>query len=112
MRRTHVVTIYRCQESGAVDAFGTPQAEWAPVAEGVGANLQPRTGEVIQTGAGRQVLADWAGFIPGGIAVQEDDAVVVTSGVGPERFRVARAGAQGGRWDTELLLTRTEEGIP
>jgi hypothetical protein len=110
--RTHTLSIYRRQEGAETDAYGTPKAGWVPVAEDVRANLQPRRGEVIQMGAGREVRADWAGFIPGGIEVRQDDAVVVTSGVGPERYRVARVGEQGGRWDTELLLTRTEEQIP
>jgi hypothetical protein len=77
----------------------------------VDANLQPLTGSVQETAAGREVGATWRGFVPAGTEVEEGDGVVVLSGVGPTAYRVKQVGAQGAPWDTELLLDVTQEDI-
>lgn len=110
MERTHRIRLY---DPPALDAdpYDTAEAGWTAVGAEVAANLQPLTGSVQQTAAGREVGATWKGFIPAGVAVREDQGLVVTSGVGPRAFRVKQVGEQGAPWDTEVLLDTTEEVI-
>lgn len=115
MKRTHTLDLYTPPNPDAETDPYTPVDGpfWTPGATAVGANLQPLTGSVQQTAAGREVNADWKGFVPAGTAVVEDDGVAVTAGPGaPMRLRVSAVGPQGGQWDTELLLRKTREEFP
>ena len=109
--RTHVVSFYRPAGAGA-DPYAEPTAgafEAVAVAANVPANLQPLTGSVQQSAAGREIGATWKGFVPAGTPVAEDFGVLVLSGPGSRRFRVAQVGEQGAPWDTELMLAETAE---
>lgn len=112
--RTHVIAVYepaQAPDGPYASGGGTPPTL---VAEGIPANLQPLGGDVRQTAAGREIDADWRGFVPPEHtdAIREDRIVVVTEGVGPEVFRIRQVGPQGGRWDTEFLLRSTGEEVP
>lgn len=108
MNRTHEVSIYR-KGFGDPDSEGMSVESYAVVEQAVGANLQPITGAVRPTPAGREVEAQWRGFVSAGTDIQVDDGVLVTSGVGPTRYKVTEVGDQGPPWDIELLLELTEE---
>lgn len=107
MRRTHRIRLYAPPGVDA-DPYDSTDSAWTAGAETV-ANLQPLTGSVQQTAAGRAVGATWQGFVPAGVAVEEDQGVLVLEGVGPSRYRVRQVGEQGAGWDTELLLAETLE---
>lgn len=104
MKRTHRIRVFR---QGKANPY-TGAAPWELAGE-YDANLQPLTGSVQQSAAGREIGATWRAFVPAGAAVKEDDGILVTQGVGPERYRVVQAGPQGAPWDTELMLSRTRE---
>lgn len=104
MKRTHRIRVYR---PGKADPY-SGSSGWTPGAE-YDANLQPLTGSVQQSAAGREIGATWRAFVPAGAQVKEDDGIQVLEGVGPERYRVVQAGPQGAPWDTELMLSRTVE---
>lgn len=108
MIRTHMVSIYRKGFSDP-DNTGRPAEFYSAVVEAVNANLQPITGAIRPTPAGREVEAEWRGFVSAGTDIQVDDGVLVTSGVGPTRYKVAEVGPQGPPWDIELLLELTKE---
>jgi hypothetical protein len=116
VKRTHTVSQYRRAEPAAQAspyADASAGSAWGgPVAVDVGCNLQPLTGSVRESAAGAEVNADWKGFFPSAIALEAGDGLVVTDGVGPQRFLVQQVGAQGGRWDTEALLSSVVEAIP
>lgn len=108
----HLVTLYAPPDPDLeVDPYDPADGPfWSQRAAAVDANLQPLTGSVQQQAAGREVVADWKGFVPPGTVVVVDDGMEVTAGPGaPMRFRVAQVGPLGDDWDTELLLRRTEE---
>lgn len=110
MKRTHLVQLYDPPSADA-DPYDATEAGWTAVGAPVAANLQPLTGSVQQSAAGRQVEANWRGFLPPGTVVEEDQGVVVLSGTGPRAFRVRQVGEQGAPWDTEVLLGSTDEEI-
>lgn len=110
MKRTHRVQVYRPPASDA-NPYDATGSAWEASGNPVDANLQPLTGSVQQTAAGREVGATWRGFLPAGTAVAEGDGIQVLSGAGPSRFRVQQVGEQGAPWDTEVLLDRTEEAF-
>lgn len=97
--------------AAAADPYAPAAASWTPRGAAIEANLQPLTGSVEQTAAGRAVEATWKGFVPAGTVVKQDDGVVVLSGAGPTAYRVKQVGEQGAPWDTELLLEETTETI-
>lgn len=110
--RTHVIDIYDPPgDSG--DPYGEP-GRYTLVGKDVPANLQPLTGKVEQTAAGRAIEAEWKGFVPPkyGEYIEADRVVVVTEGVGPSTYRIRQAGPQGGPWDAEFLLGVTAEDVP
>lgn len=110
--RTHVIAIYD-PPPAAVDPYAPSDQRPTLVQAGIPANLQPLTGDVQQTAAGRVVDATWRGFVPPehGHLIREDRIVHVAEGVGPTTYRVRQAGQQGGRWDTEMLLAVTAEVV-
>jgi len=117
MERTHTVAIYRPGAPGGEDASGRELQTYAHVASNVPANVQPAGGRVSQHGAGRKVEADAELFIPYGIELGMDYAVVVTAGdlvggPGKNRYRVTEVRVQGQGWDTEASLVSTMEKIP
>lgn len=112
IERTHTIAIYD-PPPAAVDPYAPSDPKPILVADGIPANLQPLTGNVQQTAAGRVVDATWKGFVPPayGHLIVEDRIVHVTAGVGPTTYRIRQAGAQGGRWDAEMLLGVTAEVV-
>lgn len=113
IERTHRIAIYD-PPAASEDPYVPSDPMPTLIQAGIPANLQPLTGNVAQTAAGRTVDATWRGFVPPeyGALVKEDRLVYVESGVGPEVYRIRQAGEQGGRWDTEMLLGVTAERIP
>jgi hypothetical protein len=91
------------------DPYDTTSSDWTVEATGVLANLQPLTGSVQQAAAGREVEANWKGFLEASAAVEENWGVRITEGVGPRRYRVRQVGVQGAPWDIEVLLAATVE---
>ena len=128
IKRTHRVSIYTPQDDGAAeDEYGYPiggSFVAAPVATDVECNLQPLSGDVTQTAAGREVDADWQAGFPEATPLVEDQGVVVTAVLDatdawvappvshPTRFRVRSTGWQGLGWDTWAMLRSTPEAIP
>lgn len=110
MERTHRVQLYDPPASDN-DPYAPGEPGWTKVGTELQANLQPLTGSVQQSAAGRQVEATWKGFLPAGTVVREDMGVVVLTGPGPLRYRVRQVGAHPPPWDTEVLLGATNEEI-
>lgn len=126
--RTHRVALYAPADDGAAeDEWGHPTGgsfNPVPVATDVECNLQPLTGSVEQTAAGREVNADWQGSFPEATALLPGHGIVVTAvsddgetwnGVPashPTHFRVQHVGYKGDGWDTEAMLRATAEAIP
>ena len=114
--RTHRIDIFDPPAEDA-DPYDAMDSGWTTVANDVEVNLQPVGGTVRQAAAGREVEADVQGFAPAGTAFAPDQGVVVTAalmadaGMVGEHFRISSVGPQGGRWDTEFLLRRTEEEV-
>lgn len=130
IRPRHRVTLYRHRaDTGApsppLDEFGEPiegggtASGWDPVplAVDVPANLQPLTGSVRASAAGREVGATWKMFLdprdlPDGVLIRADDGLVVTEGRSPARLRVVQSGYRSAGWKDEFLLAETAEAIP
>jgi hypothetical protein len=121
MKRTHSIDLYAHREGETEDAYGKTVTSrfWELVDEDVHITLQPLTGSVEQTAAGRQIDSSYRLFAPPGVALEADQGVVVrevlSAGVpyiGPVRFRIKQVGSYGGRWDVEAMLMDTQESIP
>ncbi len=118
IERTHVVSVYRAG-AAPIDPYADPPATrfGMPVRTGLRVSLEPLTGSVQQTAAGRQIDASWRGYANWGIDIRSDDILLVTgvlqegAGALGERFRVKAAGPQGAPWDLELLLDTTTEVV-
>jgi hypothetical protein len=127
IKRSHRVSLYAPDETPAgYDDWGHSLGggfEAVPIATDVECNLQPLTGSVEQSVAGREIDAQWQGALPGATTVREDMGVVVTAvsddGVTwgavpvshPTKFRVRQVGWKGNGWDTEVMLGVTQEAI-
>jgi len=111
VKRTHLVRAY-APPAAPVDPYAPSVPVWTPRGAAFHANLQPLTGKVEQTAAGRAMGATWRAFVPAGTGVEPDDGLVVLEGEGPRVYRVKDVGPQGRPWDTELYLDLTPEVIP
>ena len=118
MRARHRGRFYR-RRPEPEDPYGPSMSPWdpEPYAEDVPLNLQPLTGSVVQTPAGRERRSRWKAFLdprdlPDGVRIQPDDGLVVTAGRAPERFRVVEVQPRAPGWKDALLLEETAEEIP
>ena len=118
MNARHRGSFYR-QRPEREDAYGptTPRWEPEPYVEDVPLNLQPLTGSVVQTPAGREWRTRWRAFLDPrdlteGVRVQPDDGLVVTAGRAPERFRVVEVQPRAPGWKDVVVLEQTAEEIP
>ena len=110
--RTHLVAVYRSTPTGVEDDFGNPETNWTLVADDVGADLEPRTGGVLQDEVGRINEEVWSGMFPPTLDLLAEDAVVVRSGPGPSRYLVVYVAPHGSSWDLRADLQLTTEPIP
>jgi hypothetical protein len=114
IKRTHRIAVYLPPEPSD-DPYESQEPEWRFIRTGIPANLQSLGGNVEQTAAGRQVKATARGFVPPeeGRYIVPDARIKVLEGPMDQRtFRVTSVAQQGGRWDTEFLMTATAEVIP
>lgn len=117
VRKTHVVSLYRRGVADS-DPYDAPTSEWGdPLVEDLEVVLQPLTGSVQQTAAGREVNSSWKGFLPYTADVKPDDVLLVTAvlvegaGLAGSRLQVQQIGPQGRPWDTEVLLDVTQQQV-
>jgi hypothetical protein len=126
IKRSHRVSLYAPADGATEDEWGhstTGVFSGAPIAVDVECNLQPLTGSVEQSAAGREIGAQWQGALPDGTTITEDMGILVTAvsddGVTwyavpashPTRFRVRQRGWKGNSWDIEVMLGVTQEAI-